>query len=104
MSFEQLQEWLITVHEDWQNELLSFQDYILFQTTFFLSDRKSETYALKWKHIDFSKSQISIGKALDKFGNEKNTKGNKTTIFHIPIELKELLLEWKKQQHRTSSV
>lgn len=98
LSFEQLQEWLITVHEDWQNELLSFQDYILFQTTFFLSDRKSETYALKWKHIDFSKSQISIGKALDKFGNEKNTKGNKTTIFHIPIELKELLLEWKKQQ------
>nr|WP_242596528.1 tyrosine-type recombinase/integrase [Enterococcus plantarum] len=98
LSFEQLQEWLITVHEDWQNELLSFQDYILFQTTFFLSDRKSETYALKWKHIDFSKSQISIGKALDKFGNEKNTKGNKTTIFHIPIELKELLLEWKTQQ------
>ncbi len=98
LSFEQLQEWLITVHEDWQNELLSFQDYILFQTTFFLSDRKSETYALKWKHIDFSKSQISIGKALDKFGNEKNTKGNKTTMFHIPIELKELLLEWKKQQ------
>lgn len=98
LSFEQLQEWLITVHEDWQNELLSFQDYILFQTTFFLSDRKSETYALKWKHIDFSKSQISIGKALDKFGNEKNTKGNKTTIFHIPVELKELLLEWKNQQ------
>ncbi|WP_242590044.1 hypothetical protein IGL98_003371 [Enterococcus sp. DIV0840] len=98
LSFEQLQEWLITVHEDWQNELLSFQDYILFQTTFFLSDRKSETYALKWKHIDFPKSQISIGKALDKFGNEKNTKGNKTTIFHIPVELKELLLEWKNQQ------
>jgi len=98
LSFEQLQEWLITVHEDWQNELLSFQDYLLFQTTFFLSDRKSETYALKWKHIDFSKSQISIGKALDKFGNEKNTKGNKTTIFHIPVELKELLLEWKNQQ------
>ena len=98
LSFEELQEWLIAVHEDWQNELLSFQDYILFQTTFFLSDRKSETYALKWKHIDFSKSQISIGKALDKFGNEKNTKGNKTTIFHIPVELKELLLEWKNQQ------
>nr|WP_232222923.1 integrase [Jeotgalibaca sp. PTS2502] len=98
LSFEELQEWLIAVHVDWQNELLSFQDYILFQTTFFLSDRKSETYALKWKHIDFSKSQISIGKALDKFGNEKNTKGNKTTIFHIPVELKELLLKWKNQQ------
>ena len=98
LSFEQLQEWLVTVHQDWQNKLLSFQDYILFQTTFFLSDRKSETYALKWKNIDFFKSQISISKALDKFGNEKNTKGNKITIFHIPIELKELLIEWKKQQ------
>lgn len=98
LSFEQLREWLVTVHEDWQNKLLSFQDYILFQTTFFLSDRKSETYALKWKHIDFSKSQIFIAKALDKFGNEKNTKGNKTTVFHIPIELKELLIEWKQQQ------
>ncbi|MDN3095141.1 site-specific integrase [Enterococcus faecalis] len=98
LSFQQLQEWLVAVHEDWQNGLLLFQDYILFQTTFFLSDRKSETYALKWKHIDFLKSQISIGKALDKFGNEKNTKGNKTTVFHIPSEIKELLLEWKQQQ------
>lgn len=47
LSFEQLQEWLTTVYEDFQNELLSFQDYVLFQTTFFLSDRKSETYAIK---------------------------------------------------------
>lgn len=39
-----------------------------------------------------------IGKALDKFGNEKNTKGNKKTIFHIPVELKELLLQWKTRQ------
>lgn len=98
LSFDQLQEWLITVQEDWQNEQLTFQDYVLFQTTFFLSDRKSETYALKWKDVDFSKSQILIGKALDKFGNEKNTKGNKKTIFHIPVELKELLLQWKTQQ------
>lgn len=81
LSFEQLQEWLITVHEDWQNELLSFQDYLLFQTTFFLSDRKSETYALKWKHIDFSKSQISIGKALDKFGNEKTQRETRRQFF-----------------------
>lgn len=98
LSFDQLQSWLITVHDDWQKGLLAFQDYVLFQTTFFLSDRKSETYALKWKHIDFSKSQISIGKALDKFGDEKNTKGNKITIFHIPTELKDLLQKWKFQQ------
>ncbi|ELS0448039.1 site-specific integrase [Enterococcus faecalis] len=98
LSFEQLLEWLITVQKDWQSGLLAFQDYVLFQITFFLSDRKSETYALKWKDIDFSKSQILISKALDKFGNVKNTKGNKITIFHIPVELKELLFQWKIEQ------
>lgn len=98
LSFEQLQEWLTTVYEDYQNELLSFQDYVLFQTTFFLSDPKSETYAIKWKNINFEKSQILIAKALDKFSNEKNTKGNKATIFHIPKELKILLQDWQIQQ------
>ncbi|MDT2829023.1 tyrosine-type recombinase/integrase [Enterococcus viikkiensis] len=95
LSFEQLQEWLNAVYEDYKQGLLSFQDYVLFQTTFFLSDRKSETYAIKWKNIDFDNSQILIATALDKFSNEKNTKGNKTTIFHIPKELKTLLQEWQ---------
>lgn len=54
-----------------------------------------ETYAIKWKNVNFSTSQITIGKVLDKFGNEKSTKGNKTTIFHIPNELKQLLQQWK---------
>lgn len=98
LSFEQLQEWLLAVQEDYESNLLSLQDYILFQTTFFLSDRKSETYAIKWKNVNFEQSQITIGKALDKFGNEKSTKGNKTTIFHIPNELKNLLQTWKTQQ------
>ncbi|HHZ6929404.1 TPA: hypothetical protein ACWLUR_002500 [Enterococcus faecalis] len=88
LSFDQLQEWLNTVHNDWKNGLLLFQDYLLFQLTLFLSDRKSETCALKWKHLDLVKSQITLAKALDKFGNEKNIKGNKTIIFHIPTELK----------------
>lgn len=98
LSFEQLQEWLLAVQEDYESNLLSLQDYVLFQTTFFLSDRKSETYAIKWKNVNFEQSQITIGKALDKFGNEKSTKGNKTTIFHIPNELKNLLQTWKIQQ------
>lgn len=98
LSFEQLQEWLLAVQEDYESNLLSLQDYVLFQTTFFLSDRKSETYAIKWKNVNFEQSQITIGKALDKFGNEKSTKGNKTTIFHIPTELKNLLQTWKTQQ------
>lgn len=98
LSFEQLQEWLAATQEDYENEALTLQDYVLFLTTFFLSDRKSETYAIKWKNINFETSQITIGKALDKFGNEKGTKGNKTTIFHIPNELKNLLQQWKVQQ------
>lgn len=98
LSFEQLQEWLLAVQEDYESKLLSLQDYVLFQTTFFLSDRKSETYAIKWKNVNFEQSQITIGTALDKFGNEKSTKGNKTTIFHIPNELKNLLQTWKTQQ------
>lgn len=98
LSFEQLQEWLLAVQEDYESNLLSLQDYVLFQTTFFLSDRKSETYAIKWKNVNFEQSQITIGKALDKFGNEKSTKGNKITIFHIPNELKNLLQTWKIQQ------
>ncbi|WP_413480137.1 tyrosine recombinase XerC [Carnobacterium maltaromaticum] len=100
LSFEQLQEWLLAVQEDYESNLLSLQDYVLFQTTFFLSDRKSETYAIKWKNVNFEQSQITIGKALDKFGNEKSTKGNKTTIFHIPNELKNLLQTWKTQQQQ----
>lgn len=100
LSFEQLQEWLQAAQEDYENGLLTLQDYTLFQTTFFLSDRKSETYAIKWKNVDFEKSQITIGTALDKFGNEKSTKGNKTTIFHIPNELKALLQQWKEQQQK----
>ncbi len=48
--------------------------------------------------MNFTTSQITIGKALDKIGNEKSTKGNKTTIFHIPNELKQFLQQWKVQQ------
>lgn len=98
LSFEQLQEWLTAVQNDYESGQLTLQDYVLFLTTFFLSDRKSETYAIKWKNVNFTTSQITIGKALDKFGNEKSTKGNKTTIFHIPNELKQLLQQWKVQQ------
>ena len=98
LSFEQLQDWLIAVENDYHNDFLTLQDYTLFLTTFFLSDRKSETYAIKWKDVNFESSQITISKALDKFGNEKKTKGNKTTVFHIPNELLVILQQWKIQQ------
>lgn len=63
-----------------------------------LSDRKSETYALQWKHIDFSKAQIQLIQALDRYGEVKSTKGNKKTIFSISNDLLELLSSWKEQQ------
>lgn len=70
----------------------------MFYTTFFLGDRKSESYALQWKHINTSKQEIQLVQALDKYKNPKSTKGNKKTTFRIPIELIELLKEWKKHQ------
>ena len=52
-----------------------------FFTTFILSDRKSETYALQWKHIDLINNEINLSQALDKYKNIKSTKGNKKTNF-----------------------
>ena len=66
--------------------------------TFFLGDRKSEAYALQWKHIDFSKSQIQPIQALDRYEQVKSTKGNKKTTFSIFNDLLQLLTSWKEQK------
>ena len=98
LTHEQLQEWFSAFKEDLENDKISLKDYVLFYLTFFLGDRKSETYALQWKHIDFSKSQIKLIQALDRYGQVKSTKGNKKTIFSISSDLLQLLTLWKKQQ------
>lgn len=98
LSQAELQAWFKAFEEDLENEKLSFKDYVLFYTTFFLGDRKSESYALQWKHIDTKKREIQLVQALDKYGHPKSTKGNKRTTFQIPIELADLLQSWKKQQ------
>ncbi|MGF3073532.1 tyrosine-type recombinase/integrase [Facklamia sp. P13069] len=98
LSQEQLRTWLTTLREDYEEGILETKDYALFLTTFFLSDRKSETYALQWKHIDFEQMQVSIVQALDKYGNVKATKGRKKTTFNIPQELMILLRQWKNEQ------
>lgn len=56
LTQEQLQAWFTAFKEDLDNGKISLKDYVLFYLTFFLGDRKSETYALQWKHIDFSKA------------------------------------------------
>ena len=98
LSQSELQAWFTAFEEDLEYDKLLFKDYVLFYTTFFLGDRKSESYALQWKHINLKKQEIQLVKALDKYKNPKSTKGNKKTTFHIPIELADLLRAWKKQQ------
>lgn len=98
LSESQLLEWFHAVQEDYENNDLMQQDYVLFWTTYFLSDRKSETYALQWKHINFTNNKIYILQALDKFGNVKSTKGNKSTELKLPAQLKQMLMAWKESQ------
>lgn len=98
LTQEQLQAWFHAFKEDLDNNKLYLKDYVLFYLTFFLGDRKSETYALQWKHIDFSKAQIQLIQALDRYGEVKSTKGNKKTTFSISSDLLQLLSSWKEQQ------
>ena len=98
LSQEELQAWFTAFEKDLETEKILFKDYVLFYTTFFLRDRKSESYALQWKHINTQEQEIQLVQALDKYKNPKSTKGNKKTTFRIPNELTNLLQEWKKQQ------
>lgn len=98
LSQEELQAWFTAFEKDLETEKILFKDYVLFYTTFFLGDRKSESYALQWKHINTQEQEIQLVQALDKYKNPKSTKGNKKTTFRIPNELTNLLQEWKKQQ------
>lgn len=98
LSNEELQEWFDAFKEDLEDRKILFKDYVLFFTTFILSDRKSETYALQWKHVDLEKRVIDLKQSLDKYKNIKVTKGNKKTLFNIPIHLVELLAQWKTIQ------
>ena len=98
LSQEELQAWFTAFEKDLETKKILFKDYVLFYTTFFLGDRKSESYALQWKHINTKEQEIQLVQALDKYKNPKSTKGNKKTTFRIPSELTDLLQEWKKQQ------
>ena len=98
LSQEELKAWFTAFEKDLETEKILFKDYVLFYTTFFLGDRKSESYALQWKHINTQEQEIQLVQALDKYKNPKSTKGNKKTTFRIPNELTNLLQEWKKQQ------
>lgn len=56
LTAEELIAWLDAANEDYSKGLLIMQDYVLLMLPLNLGDRKSESYALQWKHIDFEKS------------------------------------------------
>lgn len=103
LSQKELKARLKAIASDLEQGKLEFKDYVLFFTTFFLSDRKSESYALEWRHIDFTKEEIHLVQALDRNGNIKSTKGNEKTIFKVPKELIAMLQSWKMQQKQELS-
>ena len=100
LTHHELQQWFDAFQKDLADNKISLKDYALFFTTFFLSDRKSESYALQWKHIDLVSGTIQLVQALDQKGNKKKTKGQKKTIFSIPRELIAILSDWKIQQQK----
>ncbi|WP_379971610.1 tyrosine-type recombinase/integrase [Enterococcus devriesei] len=98
LTAEQLLQWISVINEDYHTEKLILQDYLLFMLTLHLGYRKSESYALQWKHVDLENGYISLIQNKDKMGNLKTTKGNKKTKFVIPPIIRSLLIEWKTQQ------
>lgn len=100
LNQEELSQWLQAIEQDFSNDRLSLMDYTLFYTTFLLSDRKSETYALRWKDIHFDENRIDIFFALDRFRNLKTTKSNKKTSFIVSDFLMDLLAKWKVEQKK----
>lgn len=98
LTVNELLEWLHAVKSDLDNQLLSFQDYTLFMLTLYLGDRKSETYALQWQHIDFESNTIHLKFSLNKKQKQKYTKGKKDTMIQASELVLSLLHEWKKIQ------
>lgn len=98
MNAKELIQWLDVVKREYQQGILSMQDYVLFILTLNLGDRKSESYALQWKHILFEENQILLVQNLAKNKKIKSTKGRKQTKIILPIFLILLLKKWKLQQ------
>lgn len=96
----QLLDWLQAVDQDFKAGIISIQDYTLFQLTLNIGDRKSESYALQWKHVDFKNNTISLIQSKDGLGNIKDTKGHKRTKLIVDQDLMTLLLNWKKVQKK----
>lgn len=95
MLSEELNNWINAVNNDLNNKIHTLHDYTLFMLTLYLGDRNSETYAMQWKYIDFSKHMVRLKHALDKYQRKTHTKGRKDTVIQALEVILILLREWK---------
>ena len=98
LTAEQLLDWLQATKEDYERGRLSLADYTLFLLTLHLGDRKSESYALQWKHIDLEAGKLYLVQSLDSDRDAKDTKGHKQSIMTLPQDILYLLADWKAEQ------
>ncbi|WNX21727.1 tyrosine-type recombinase/integrase [Lacticaseibacillus paracasei] len=98
LTAEQLLDWLQATKEDYERGKLSLADYTLFLLTLHLGDRKSESYALQWKHIDLEAGKLYLVQSLDGDRDAKDTKGHKQSIMTLPQDILYLLADWKAEQ------
>ena len=98
LTAEQLLDWLQATKEDYERGKLSLADYTLFLLTLHLGDRKSESYALQWQHIDLEAGKLYLVQSLDGNRDAKDTKGHKQSIMTLPQDILYLLSDWKAEQ------
>ncbi|KXT72524.1 Integrase [Streptococcus sp. DD10] len=65
VASKELQEWFSAFETDLESGKIQFKDYVLFYTTFFLGDKKSESYAPQWKHRNVTQGETQLVQALD---------------------------------------
>ncbi|WPC18331.1 site-specific integrase [Pediococcus inopinatus] len=103
LTSAQLTDWINAVKSDLASNKLIMQDYVLFFTTLYIGDRKSESYALQWKHIDLDRGEIYVAQSLSD-QEITPTKGHKKTILQISKDLIEMLTQWKEIQKKQLTV
>lgn len=96
---EQLKEFLRCLEKENNPKVATF-----FRLLAYSGMRKGEAFALQWKDIDFTKSEIRINKALARGKNSKlylkTTKTGTTRTIKMDMETMKILALWKKQQQK----
>lgn len=103
LSVNELRNWLAAIMSDVNAGLLDYQDYVMFRVTAELGDRKSESYALRWSHINLVNQWVLIDSSLDRHQQYSDTKEHKATQIRLPKDLTNLLVQWKTVQFKNFS-